>query len=323
MRLISIAPLQHLITYGLPRSNIGLVRSYLAFGEKLKFVEQKLNFMKKCKTMNIFPAFILNNSHINSRVLFPSHNPTDFSYFERRIRTLSLNQNIKCLYTDIRQLKHQLYQYKQDIHHHIADQFMFHEIMNVFDRNNEEIKHYHKHRLQEKLNWLLLKYYPHQTSRATDANTQSSDCRVTVIDCDTEQALNITPAELDLLSLGPGFALSNKVDNKMIKEVEVNIAQCAYKMRWKQHLSSQDNQDNDQGHESSAYVQAKKNGCPFQCPFIAAPPNDDPQLEMNLKLLCQFVTGTMKEAQKEYTSNLTRSQLSGLISLKQKSDVHV
>ena len=45
MRLLDIAPLKHLIRNGLTRANTEQARSFLALGEKLKFLEQKLNYL--------------------------------------------------------------------------------------------------------------------------------------------------------------------------------------------------------------------------------------------------------------------------------------
>ena len=42
--------------------------------------------------------------------------------------------------------------------------------------------------------------------------------RVTVIDCNPEEPLNVMEAELDILSLGPKFALPRKVDESLIKK---------------------------------------------------------------------------------------------------------
>ena len=48
MRLLDIASLKHLIHYGLTRANTEQTRSFLALGEKLKYTEQKLNYLNRC-----------------------------------------------------------------------------------------------------------------------------------------------------------------------------------------------------------------------------------------------------------------------------------
>ena len=59
MRLLDIAPLKHLIHHGLTRANTEQARSFLALGEKLKFTEQKLNYLKRCLHDGVYPVFIL------------------------------------------------------------------------------------------------------------------------------------------------------------------------------------------------------------------------------------------------------------------------
>ena len=49
------------------------------------------------------------------------------------------------------------------------------------------------------------------------------------------------PAHLDenekkVLSLGPGFAVSPKINEKTIRDVELNLAKCSYKLKWMNKL---------------------------------------------------------------------------------------
>ena len=41
---------------------------------------------------------------------------------------------------------------------------------------------------------------------------------------------------INLLSLGPGFAVAPDVNDKLLHEVEVSLAQCSYSMKWKQKI---------------------------------------------------------------------------------------
>ena len=96
---------------------------------------------------------------------------------------------------------------------------VFHEILSVFETNNLDVKHDYKEHLQNKFHWLLQKYYPHSPPpRTTIVDPPTPASRVTVIDCNPEEPLNVTDAELDILSLGPKFALPRKVDESLIKK---------------------------------------------------------------------------------------------------------
>ena len=48
--------------------------------------------------------------------------------------------------------------------------------------------------------------------------------------------VELTPEEQELLELGPKFALSRRVDEKLMDSIRVEIAACAYRMRWVEHL---------------------------------------------------------------------------------------
>ena len=215
--------------------------------------------------------------------MLPSHLPHDVEQLEHNIRMYSLNQNIKRLYFEIQQEKRSIRMCKQKLHCTISDQFMYYRIMSEFEDNNYHVKECEKARLKDKFHWLLLNYYPYSV-RDDGQNYVMPDpsTRVTVIDNDPQNPLDIRPEELSVLALGLKFALSRKVDEKLVDEVEVNLAQCAYMCRWKKHWESS---DETSARVTSMYEQAKQHKCPFQRPFIAAPPVEDPTLELNLRLL--------------------------------------
>ena len=97
MRLLNNAPLTHLIRKGLPRTAIGPARAVLGQFQRLKQFEQTLNFLCRCKTLQIVPPFIRNNVHINEDILFPCHRTPAADKLINDLRSLSLNQNIRSL----------------------------------------------------------------------------------------------------------------------------------------------------------------------------------------------------------------------------------
>ena len=71
------------------------------------------------------------------------------------------------------------------------------------------------------------------------------------------------------------------------------------------------------------YEQAKQHKCPFQRPFIAASPVEDPTLELNLRLLNRFVMDIVKDPTTKSDNNLTRQQKLGLKLLKERENLHI
>ena len=198
---------------------------------------------------------------------------------------------------------------------------MYYRIMSEFEDKNYHVKECEKARLKDKFHWLLLNYYPYSV-RDDGQNYVMPDpsTRVTVIDNDPQNPLDIRPEELSVLALGPKFALSRKVDEKLVDEVEVNLAQCAYMCRWKKHWESS---DETSARVTSMYEQAKQHKCSFQRPFIAAPPVEDPTLELNLRLLNRFVMDIVKDPTTKSDNNLTRQQKLGLKLLKERENLHI
>ena len=103
MHLLTTAPLQHLLSYGLPEVKLELVRKLLGWSEKLKHTEQKLNYLDKCKKDNIFPVSILNGVRANC-----VRNTQNTRNLTTKLRKVTLNQSIKDNHNYIRVCKKEL-----------------------------------------------------------------------------------------------------------------------------------------------------------------------------------------------------------------------
>ena len=62
--------------------------------------------------------------------------------------------------------------------------------------------------------------------------------RVTVLDIDNTQPVTLSNDEFQLLSLGPKFAVTPKVDDDLVHKIQVDVSKCAYKLRWKHHIDT-------------------------------------------------------------------------------------
>ena len=184
---------------------------------------------------------------------------------------------------------------------------------------NAYIRDYHKHRLQCKYNWLLRKYY---TYKAFSVNTFERPQKsvppediVTVLNVD-EHPIELNQNEVSLLCLGPGFAVTPKIDEKLVHNIEVNLAQCAYNMKWKKTIEN--NESNS--YEFSTYSKLKKSRPKIQTPFISTPPTIGTDIDVMMKNL-SFVTDTIKNS--DIKPNLNKCQLAALKSIRNRDNLYI
>ena len=123
MRLLQIAPLTYLLSYGLPETNKGQAKNYLATGQNLKYYEQRLISLKRCKSQ-VFPKFILNEIKISDS-MFPKGITPQALGLLFQLRTSCLNRQLEHTEDLIRLCKCQLCKYKHQLHQNISDQLCF------------------------------------------------------------------------------------------------------------------------------------------------------------------------------------------------------
>ena len=319
MRLLDIAPLQYLINKGLPQTSIELARTFLGTGERLKHTEQSLNFLMRCKTLKIFPSFILNSISVCDNVLFPCHRPQSVDRLLFQLRLKSLNQHISFKHHLIRQFKSSIIRLKDSLFHSITDQILFQDILCTAENYNADVKLFFKSEHQRKLDWLVTKYCPIQPTRQFRPMESVGD-RVTVLDLDPANSVVLSDNERQLLSLGPKFAVKPKIDEKLLHKIQVDVAECAYKLKWNQHIEGNSNQNGEDA-ESEPEPEPSRRIIPFKSPFVTPPPADDPLIEAELSLLNNFVVNTIKSA--TLKCNLSRAEVAGLKALWDRSDLRI
>ena len=143
----------------------------------------------------------------------------------------------------------------------VLDNTQFSNILQLFEHNNSSVKSHYKQKLKRKFSALSTS----DSVSTNDATTESisisnepPESRVTTL------CTNITEQEEQLLSLGPNYALSPRVDDKLLDNVRINIAHTAYKLRWKSHLSTVHT-------APTLYQHIKKSGYPSNVPTHALP----------------------------------------------------
>jgi len=105
----------------------------------------------------------------------------------------------------------------------------------------------------------------------------------------------------------------------LLEEINISIAQCAYSLRW-QNINRDEHVSDD---SQQPHRQIKAAGCPFQRPFLSAPPSENNDLEAELRLLKNFIITETKKTASSITPNLTVSEQKGLkLLLARKNDLH-
>ena len=124
-----------------------------------------------------------------------------------------------------------------------------------------------------------------------------------------EHPIELNQNEVSLLSLGPGFAVTPKIDEKLVHNIEVNLAQCAYNMKWKKTMEN--NESNS--YEFSTYSKLKKSCPKIQTPFISTPPTIGTDIEVMMD--------TIKNS--DIKPNLNKCQLAALKSIRNRDNLHI
>ena len=314
MRLLDNTPLKNLIYhYGLSQPTIGVIRSYLASFQNLKVAEQKLNFMRKCKALHVVPKFVCDCVNINWNLVRQS------SYVDQLVsnmRSVVLNQCIRETYGDISHWKRQLCNLKHQLYLTLPNQFILHGILQVSDQYSTWVKSDTKTRLQDKLLNLVNLTYP-QNVQHPKPNPLD---RVTVLDIDPDNPINLTPGEINVLAYGPQFAVAPKINKSLIEQTKTNIAHCAYRLRWSDLLNDPANPTTDPN--TNLYPNTDLTP-PFNKPYAAPPPNNNPILEQKLSLLGNFITRTLECQKDNISCNLSVSEQESLTLLKARENLHV
>ena len=357
MRLIKNGPIIQLIALNVSQNCFGPAKSLLAFGERLKSSEQRLNFLKRCKKNKILPKFIDVNVTVNYNVFPCAAKSPYIKSLESSLKSHILVQSISQTYQTIKSVKRDITRTKNDLKILLPHGDSYEKIVSLFEQNNQTTKVQAKKRLQQKYDWLARRNTtprsiirredripgpqnveleeltgltiptrtpehseepPTETSAETLTTPQSResshDLQISPEEKVTPIQVELSPEERQLLELGPKFALTRRVDEKLMSSIKVEIAACAYRIRWVEHLK----------HTASCSTlsQHLKQDCPFQRPFAKAPPVNNVDMEDALKQLNNYVLELFQHSKVPF--NLSPSEARGLKLLKaRRSELHI
>ena len=275
-------------------------------GEKLKDNEECILFLKKCRSLRIFPVFIRNNFQF-SEDIFPIGPSSSCRQLLFKLRLQALNQNITFKYELVRQLKTDTHTLRTKLQSAITPT-MYSALIEKFNCNNERTKVAAKRRLSQKLNWLIYKYYtpewtnwrPYSPNRWYEVTRNDLDpdfqqpTLETVVTLDQQVAstpatqqkvthINIEETSVpdecnELLSLGPGYAVApnfrGKSKEQIIQEICDKIAETAIRLRWNAHFKERPS--------APTLDQHLKMISPFDKKYTKPPPTENLDLENRL-----------------------------------------
>ena len=132
MKLISSNPIHELLSLNLSRQQFGYSKNLLAYGERLKIVQQRLLFLKRCKKHAIFPNFIENSINIkNPNTLFPIFTPKKMTEYIRNFKSQSLRQVITQQYLRIGGIKAKISESKRSVRD-MVNQRVYSHIIDIY-----------------------------------------------------------------------------------------------------------------------------------------------------------------------------------------------
>eukprot|EP00116_Pleurobrachia_bachei_P002696 sb/3462958/ len=312
MRLISNWATKQLFYLALPRTLFAPAKDFLCFGERLKYTEQRLNFLIRCKSNKLFPNFIENSIVIRSNILFPIKNPSSSNVHTSRLKRQSLNQHIDQCYATIRNCKYNLNLLSNSLSNSSVH---FYQLLPIFNNNNNQTKYRTKHRLMRKFDALITtREVPDSADPEPKSPIITPDPPETKV---SSIGVELVKEEVEVLALGPNFALTPKIDDNLVREVKVNIAQTACRLR---QMGPADKETKDTCPTRSQHIRSK--GVPFQSPFIGTPRTDDVNLEHSIKQLERVILKRLENTKTK--PNLTAEEREGLRSLlARRGEIHL
>ena len=188
----------------------------------------------------------------------------------------------------------------------------FDRLVLIFEENNTSIKSSEKKRLISKFSWITRSISAptnrERESVALDPIEEPPSNRVTTLQVD------LTDNEKKVLSLGPNFAITPRVDENLVKEVKLNMASYAYQLRWMKYSENTNTCATRAQH-------LKKEGAPINKIYVHPPPTNNTIVEDKLKQMNNFFIHLYKNSVVPF--NLSHDEAVGLKSLRgKKSDLH-
>ena len=215
-----------LLSLRLSQDEFAIIKELMKLSEKRARIGCQINFLKRCRKYNIIPSTI-RNIHLPTCFQLPKFERTmhylHAFLIKKMIQHLHLtlhkhinayNEALTTLPTTIKipipQIINQIYHYSVD---------------------------HEKKRLKQKFQWTQNKQQHHNIHRnhAGETNDFKDEPHNTILQNQprvTDLSHSLTNEEKELLSLGPKFILTQKINDKLLLDLETNFCRTAYQLKW-------------------------------------------------------------------------------------------
>ena len=220
---------KRLIDLGLGQADFSLLRRIFTYTEQLATRKAKLHFLQRCLDHRIFPKTI-NNIKLPSRL--DSRSTTEIKRLILSKSKRNLRTEISSHYTSLRYLDAKVSNHPDRSLIPIIQRERY-IVYNITSK-------YHRQRLDLTFQRIFERSNP-------SANNQRKRNTVNP-ELVTDLTKSLAKNEKDLLSIGPKFSLSPKVNHDTFAQLNVSFYRLANQIRW-QHIRHNSNQLNPQQHE--------------------------------------------------------------------------
>jgi len=224
MRLQTRHSIRKLHLLHLSNDEFRMSTSYIGNIERMATMYQQLIFLKRCRKMVLFPAFI-NKLRLPSFIMSECN-----SMFLLRLRKSILSKSIRFTYDNIKKAKQTINLMQAQLQNNTA----WSSLRQIGNESYNSCKKKHKSRLIKKFNWLQRRNQDPPTLTDTDSSTQNSlnsEYKVSIFHqfLDSE----ITERQLHILDKGPKFNLTNKMNESTEVSILKGVIDFTHQLKWR------------------------------------------------------------------------------------------
>ena len=218
----------------IPIEEVNAVTRLVIYTEKLFRAKQQLIFLLRCRSSDLIPRFINHSVHRISKQFTHGSIITTCKRFKHSLLNISIRDTHS-------RINHYHALLERSHRTQITDDFLLNFTINIVSVIEKGTTIHAKKKLIDKFQLLRVDA---ETDLAIKAARSASDQaqvsvfnpvnRVTVLDDTTV----LSKQEMSVLSKGPGFVPSTKVDKQTVLEAVVGVEKLAYGMKWNLKINS-------------------------------------------------------------------------------------
>ena len=228
---------QTLLSLNLSKAEFATTKKLFQIAERRAKTGCQINFLKRCTKNNIVPNTIRN---IKLPALFNLPNNQCSREYLLRFCMKKLLQHLHLT------LHKQIEEYEKTLCKLTTNpEPTPSTTLSAINQSYHNCVEHNKKRLIKKYMWLQQKKQHHQDTHHTDTrkkrNTHTPDSSPTTTSQVTDLTNSLTKKELDVLSLGPKFIVTQKLNDRLLLDIETNFCRTAYQLKWLSKIREEGN----------------------------------------------------------------------------------